>query len=91
MAAPNFASIQDADLTKERVKHYIEYGQLLPKIHEATGRVGVHYKILRDVADTNGNLVKGFYFCSVCESVLQVNPSNGTTPLIRHAKACESK
>lgn len=77
------------DLTIEKVKHFIDYGQMFPKIHDAPGRVGVHYRVLRDVIDENGTLIKGFYYCSICGDVIYHVAANGTTPLMRHVNACE--
>lgn len=88
MAVPKFSDMSYEDLTEENIKQYIEYGQLFPKTHVASGRIGKHYQVLRDVADNEGNTIPGFYFCSICNEVLKVLAKKGTTPLLRHVDKC---
>lgn len=86
----NVANMETNDLNVESVKNYIDYGQWRTKIRDVIGRVGTYYHVLRDIVDRNGNTVKGYYFCSICECVLKHIPANGTQPLNRHANACKA-
>lgn len=88
MALRKFADIPVDELSVDQVKNYINYGQLFKKDHESSGKVGAYYDVFCDVADKHGNVLKGFFFCSICESVLKKNPSKGTQPMNRHADAC---
>lgn len=84
-------ALRNASLTEDIVKNYIEYGQFNVQVHTATGRVGAHYRLLRDVFDEDNVKVPCFYYCPICRDVIQKNAANGTTPLTRHVEKCERK
>lgn len=90
MEVPN-AKLRNASLTVDIVKNYINYGQFGIQKHVGVGRIGAHYRLLRDVVDEDGDVVSGFYYCPKCSDVIHQLARNGTTPLLRHVEKCESK
>lgn len=81
---------EENPLTPDRVKEYIEYGQLFTKVHSSSGRQGQYYKVFRDIVDRNETILKQYFACALCHEVFHVVVSDGTNKLLRHMKNHES-
>lgn len=79
------AEQQKEMLTKEIVSNRIDYGQLIARFPDERRKQCRAYTIIQKIYRTDKSEVKGFYRCSRCKNILQVNVSNGTAPLTRHA------
>lgn len=79
----------DDALTPEIVLSRIDYGSYVIVARAEGTKKGRHYTVLQDIKKDDGKILKGFYYCPECKDVIKRKASGGTTPLIRHANACD--
>lgn len=48
------------------------------------------YNVMQKVFQ-NGEVVKDFFCCLWCSTVMKLTPKGGTTPLIRHVENCKKR
>lgn len=82
----------DCSLSKDVIKKRIEDGTY--SVREAVKRNSKTnsevWKYIRNVYDENQNLVRYFFSCSKCSTVI-TNVTQSTTPFIRHIKGCTAE
>lgn len=78
-------------LEVEDVEGHLKYSGKYKVAAAKTGkRVGQHFRVLRNIVDEKGNILRSFYYCTSCKGVIQHDSQIGTAPLNRHIRQCEA-
>lgn len=81
-----------ADMSTEDVAGYLKYSSKYKISAANTSKsAGKHFRLLRNIEDEHGVILRGFYHCTGCKGVIKHNAKNGTAPLMRHVNICDSK
>lgn len=86
------AENQKPEMSTEDLAGYLKYGSKYKISAENTSKsAGKHFRLLRNIEDVHGVILRGFYYCTGCKGVIKHNAKNGTAPLMRHVNICDSK
>lgn len=77
------------DLNQKIVLERIKKGEYICVNREVIGRTGKFYRVLQDIYDKKDIRITSYYHCRVCNDVVWYPVQKGSSPLNRHADACD--